>query len=70
MPKRPGGDDSPLAERLTVSLRADLRAFVGTEWRRHRKLDGQLADNVSQYVADLVERDRQAKLRAANVNED
>jgi len=43
---------------LSVSLPAELYHYARHTWREHKKMDGTLANNLSQYIADLLARDR------------
>jgi len=61
MPRRKKGSEAAPVERITISLLPDLDVFVENAWRHHVKLDGTLANNVSQYIADLIARDRRKK---------
>lgn len=54
---------APLAlhKKATYTLPPDALEAVNENWRFHKTLDATLADSKSEYIADLIRRDRAKK---------
>ena len=48
-------------KKVTYTLPPDIVEAVDEQWRFHKTLDATLADSKSEYIADLVRRDKVKK---------
>ena len=55
---------SALHKKVTYTLPPDIVEAVDEQWRFHKTLNSTLADSKSEYIADLVRRDKVKKTTA------
>ena len=54
-----------LHKKATYTLPPDVLDAIDAQWRFHKTLNASLADSKSEYIADLVRRDRSKRIKAA-----
>jgi hypothetical protein len=54
-----------LHKKATYTLPPDVLDAIDAQWRFHKTLNARLADSKSEYIADLVRRDRSRRSNAA-----
>jgi hypothetical protein len=65
VPRKKKDDPTPPARKISISLPDEIAEWVEESWRSHVLRDGALTRNVSQFVADILrrEKDRRAKTK-------
>jgi hypothetical protein len=54
-----------LHKKATYTLPPDVLDAIDAQWRFHKTLGATLADSKSEYIADLVRRDRSKRIKAS-----